>query len=145
MILSAFNPEKYAKIGVVKMVFALMESAIAIQVTQEKIVPLQAALQINFITHQRHCVVRPVHQELTKIHIQELVFHALLHVVNVWELLMPVLLANLHKETFSIIITEIVIALVQATLILFLINVLIAMYQQTAKHAIQLQQIALVA
>jgi NADPH-dependent 7-cyano-7-deazaguanine reductase QueF-like protein len=51
MILFAFNQEKYAKIGAVKMVFAPEESAIATQAIQGKIVPSQAVLQINSTIH----------------------------------------------------------------------------------------------
>lgn len=65
------------------MVFVLEEYVIAIPGTQDKIVPLRAVLQMNFIILQHIYVELVVLQALIKTYIQELAFLVPQRVVNV--------------------------------------------------------------
>jgi hypothetical protein len=96
MSLFAFSLGRSAKTGAVKTVFALEVFVIVILDFQDKIAQSPLVLLLNSTTLPPLYVLELVPPVLIKIYTQELAFHALLHVINVVDILMCVHHANLQ-------------------------------------------------
>lgn len=112
------NLEKYAQIGVVKMVFAQEEFVIAILDFMVMIVVKLNVLLVSILTNQQMFVFQVALLELIKINILKLAYLVILHANNVEMSQLFVLDVYQHQTTLNISILHPLLVLINALQIL---------------------------